>query len=241
MPALVFCCILLYLQSQIKAGLLVYYTMEITLKEDILRQFTQLEQPLLDEILVHSTIRQLTAGEEVMRTGQYIRSTMLLLNGLLKVYREDDEGNEFLMYYLEPGSACALSMMCTARNEQSQIMAKAVTEATVILIPSHLSEQWLAKYKSWHSFVIASYRERFEELLQTLDSIAFKALDERLLFYLRRHVKVSGPEIRLSHQQIATELNSSREVISRLLKKLEQTGAISLHRNYIEIISLNEI
>ncbi|MDX5419615.1 MAG: Crp/Fnr family transcriptional regulator [Hymenobacteraceae bacterium] len=215
--------------------------MEIPQKEDILKRFPQFEQPLLDEILAQSTIRQVEEGEEVMRTGQYIRSTVLLLSGLLKVYREDDEGNEFLMYYLEPGSACALSMMCTARNEQSQIMAKAVTEAEVILIPSHLSEQWLAKYKSWHNFVISSYRQRFEELLQTLDSIAFKGLDERLVFYLKRHVKVSGPEIRLSHQQIALELNSSREVISRLLKKLEQTGAITLHRNYIEVHSLNEV
>ncbi|WP_299986628.1 Crp/Fnr family transcriptional regulator [uncultured Pontibacter sp.] len=215
--------------------------MEIPQKEDIIKQFPQFEQLLLDDILAHSAIREVEEGEEVMRTGQYIRSTVLLLSGLLKVYREDDEGNEFLMYYLEPGSACAMSMMCTARDEQSQIMAKAVTEAEVILIPSHLSEQWLAKYKSWHNFVIASYRQRFEELLQTLDSIAFKGLDERLLFYLKRHVKVSGKEIRLSHQQIALELNSSREVISRLLKKLEQTGAITLHRNYIEVHDLEVV
>jgi CRP/FNR family transcriptional regulator len=112
------------------------------------------------------------------------------------------------MYYLEPGSACALSMMCTARNEKSQKMARAVTSAGVLLVPSHLSEVWLGKYKSWHTFVIASYRQRFGELLQTLDSIAFKGLDERLVFYLRRHVKGSGKEVRLSHQQIADELNS---------------------------------
>ncbi|MFD2513274.1 Crp/Fnr family transcriptional regulator [Pontibacter locisalis] len=212
--------------------------MEISDKEAILKQFPQLEQPLMDELLKQSTLKAIEAGEEVMRTGQYIKSTILLLSGLLKVYREDDEGNEFLMYYLEPGNACALSMMCTARNEKSQIMAKAVTDAEVLLIPSHLSEMWLGKYKSWHNFVIASYRQRFEELLQTLDSIAFKGLDERLLFYLKRHVKVSGKEVRLSHQQIADELNSSREVISRLLKKLEQTGAITLHRNYIEVHDL---
>ncbi|AKQ45537.1 Crp/Fnr family transcriptional regulator [Rufibacter radiotolerans] len=213
-----------------------------TLQKDIIhQQFPQFEQPLLDEILAHSTIRQVAEGEEVLRTGQYIRSTVLLLSGLLKVYREDDEGNEFLMYFLEPGNACALSMMCTARDEKSQIMAKAVTPSEVILIPSHLSEQWLGKYKTWHNFVIASYRTRFEELLQTLDSVAFKGLDERLLFYLKRQVQVTGKEIRLSHQQIADELNSSREVISRLLKKLEQTGAITLHRNYIEVHNLAKV
>ena len=212
--------------------------MENTQKDAVLRQFPQFEPSLLEEILRHSTIREVKEGDEILRTGQYIRSTVLLLSGLLKIYREDDEGNEFLMYYLEPGNACALSMMCTARNEQSQIMARAVDACEVILIPSHLSEQWLAQYKSWHNFVIASYRQRFEELLQTLDSIAFKGLDERLLFYLKRHVKVSGKEIRLSHQQIADELNSSREVISRLLKKLEQAKALSLHRNYIEVHDL---
>lgn len=209
--------------------------MESIDKNVLLENFSQLEQPLLDEILAQSTIKQLEDGEEALRTGQYIKSTILLSKGLLKIYREDDEGNEFLMYYLEPGNACALSMMCTARDEKSQIMAKAVEASEVILIPSHLSELWLSKYKSWHSFVIASYRERFEELLQTLDSVAFKGLDERLVFYLKRHVKVSGKEVKLSHQQIANELSSSREVISRLLKKLEQTGAITLHRNYIEV------
>ena len=215
--------------------------MEVLNKDIILKQFPQLEQPLLEELLTQSTLKEVGKGEEVMRTGQYIKSTILLLSGLIKVYREDDEGNEFLMYYLEPGDACALSMMCAARNEQSQIMAKAVVPSEVILVPAQLSELWLGKYKSWHSFVIASYRQRFEELLQTLDSIAFKGLDQRLVFYLKRHVKVSGNQVRLSHQQIAQELNSSREVISRLLKKLEQTGAIALHRNYIEVHDLEKV
>ena len=201
-------------------------------------RFPQLEQLLLQEIAQEGTIKQLAAGEEALRTGQYIRSTVLVLSGLVKVYREDDEGNEFLMYYLEQGDACALSMMCSAKNEQSQVLAKAVSDAEVLLVPAHLTEQWLAKYKTWYNFVIASYRERFEELLQTLDSIAFKGLDERLVFYLRRHVKLLGKEVRLSHQNIAEELNSSREVISRLLKKLEQQGAVMLHRNYIEVENL---
>jgi CRP/FNR family transcriptional regulator len=209
--------------------------------EEIQKQFPQFEQPLLDGILKESVVKHLEEGDPIIQTGQYIRSNILLLNGLLKVYREDDEGNEFLMYYLEPGSACALSMMCTARSETSQVKAKAVQPSDVVLIPAHLSEQWLAKYKSWHNFVIGTYRERFEELLQTLDSIVFKSLDERLLFYLKRHIEVSGPEIRLSHQQIAEELNSSREVISRLLKKLEQTGAVTLHRNYIEVHNLEKV
>ncbi|GAA4463677.1 Crp/Fnr family transcriptional regulator [Nibrella saemangeumensis] len=215
--------------------------MESIAKTTLQQQFPQLEPLLAEEIANQSTLRQLKEGDEALRTGQYIRSTVLVLSGLLKVYREDEEGNEFLMYYLEPGSACALSIMCTARSEKSQVMMKAVEDSEVILIPAHLTEAWLAKYKSWHNFVIASYRQRFEELLQTLDSVAFKSLDQRLLFYLKRHIKVSGPDIKLSHQQIAYELNSSREVISRLLKKLEQRGAITLHRNSIEVHNLDSV
>ena len=215
--------------------------MEAINKAEIQKQFPQFEQPLLDILLKESVIKHLEADAPIIQTGQYMRSSILLLNGLLKVYREDDEGNEFLMYYLEPGNACALSMMCTDRAETSQVKAKAVQASDVVLVPQQLSEQWLAKYKSWHNFVISSYRERFEELLQTLDSIVFKSLDERLLFYLKRHVQVSGKEIKLSHQQIADDLNSSREVISRLLKKLEQKGALTLHRNFLEVHDLEKI
>jgi len=144
------------------------------------------------------------------------------------------------MYYLEEGNACALSMLSEVKNEKSQIMAKAIKDTQVILIPLQIAEAWMQKYKGWYHFVVASYRQRFEELLQTLDSIAFKAMDERLVFYLQRHLQMEGTQIHLSHQQIANELNSSREVVSRLLKKLEQTGAIRLHRNAIEIINLNK-
>ena len=201
------------------------------------RQFRQLEAPLLEELARESVIRPLKEGEDVLQTGQYIRSTILVSSGLLKIYREDEDGNEFLMYYLQPGDACALSMLCSVRDETSGIMAP----SEVILVPAQLTELWLAKYKTWNHFVIASYRQRFEELLQTLDSVVFKGLDERLLFYLKRYRDKRGEEIRLSHQQIAEELNSSREVISRLLKKLEQRGALELHRNYIEIIDLDKI
>lgn len=210
-------------------------------KEMLHQKFSQLEEPLLAEIMKESVIRELGEGDDVLQTGQYIRSTILVSQGLLKVYREDNDGNEFLMYYLQPGDACALSLMCTAKNEKSGIMARAVTPSEVILVPAHLTEVWLAKFKTWNRFVIASFRQRFEELLQTLDSVAFKALDERLVFYLKRYQQVRGNEVKLSHQQIAEELNSSREVVSRLLKKLEQKGALHLHRNYIELIDLDKL
>ena len=201
--------------------------------------FPLFEPALHDELLLHSSVQQFNAGEPLMRTGQYFRSTMLIVSGLVKVYREDEEGNEFFMYYLQPGQACALSMVCATKQQTSQVMVKAVKDTMVLAIPLSFMDAWMATYKSWHQFVLETYRSRFEELLVTLDHVAFRAMDERLEFYLRQHQQtLQTGTITINHQEIADELNSSREVISRLLKKMEQLGKIKLHRNAIEIIQL---
>jgi CRP/FNR family transcriptional regulator len=141
------------------------------------------------------------------------------------------------MYYLQPGQACAISMVCATKNEKSQIMAKVVEDVEVLLVPLSLMDSWMMKHRSWYEFVIDTYRSRFEEVLEVIDSIAFRAMDERLEFYLKRHKDACGcTDLKLSHQEIATELNTSREVISRLLKKMEQRNLLKLHRNHIEIL-----
>ncbi|HMO31470.1 MAG TPA: Crp/Fnr family transcriptional regulator [Lacibacter sp.] len=202
-------------------------------------QYPVFEDALVEDIETHSDFRTYPPNEVLMRRGQYIRSTMLILSGLVKVYREDEEGNEFLMYYLQPGEACALSMVCAARQEASPIMAKTVTETEVLLVPIETMSDWMGKYRSWYQFVIETYRSRFDELLATIDSVAFRSMDERLEFYLKRARQVQGKTtIETSHQEIAHELNTSREVISRLLKKMEQRGLVSLHRNAIELLKL---
>ncbi len=209
--------------------------------QTLLQLFPQLEAALRSEMIKSASLKEFKAGESLLKSGQYIRATMLILQGLVKVYREDEAGSEFLMYYLEPGHACALSILCEVKNEKSQILAKAVEDSSILLIPLQASESWMLNYRSWYHFVLSTYRQRFEELLQTLDSIAFNSLDERLVFYLKKHQNTQGKEVNLSHQQIAHELTTSREVISRLLKKLEQKGAIRLHRNFIEIIQLTNL
>lgn len=201
--------------------------------------FPSFEKELQHELQQQGEIRSFKAGEQLMRTGQYFRSTMLILDGLVKVYREDEEGNEFFMYYLQPGQACALSMVCAAEHKPSAIMAKTVKDTEVIAVPLQLMDEWMTKYKSWYHFVLSTYRARFEELLNTIDHIAFRGMDERLEFYLKKHQETLNTNlITTNHQEIANELNSSREVISRLLKKMEQLGKIKLHRNAIEIIKL---
>ncbi len=209
-------------------------------QDDLLRKsYPLFEDKLVDEIEVQGEFKTFPANEVLMRKGQYIRSTMLVLNGLIKIYREDDDGNEFLMYYLKPGEACALSLVCAAKHEASPIMAKTVTETDVMMVPVDTMSEWMSKFKSWYQFVIETYRTRFDELLTTLDNVAFRSMDERLEFYLKRAKEAQQAiMLNISHQEIANELNTSREVVSRLLKKMEQKGMVNLHRNAIELKNL---
>lgn len=199
--------------------------------------FPNFEPELIDLIEKEAVQRTFYAGDIIMRTGQYIKSTVLVLEGRIKIYRENQEGGEFLMYYLEPGQACAVSMICAIQSQTSEIMAQAEENTEVLMIPVLLMDELMNKYKSWYQFVIQTYRGRFDELLSVVDNIAFRNMDERLEFYLKRHTGATGKKvIELSHQQIADDLNSSREVISRLLKKMEQRNLVKLHRNMIELL-----
>jgi CRP/FNR family transcriptional regulator len=199
--------------------------------------FPQFEPDLISEIEKHAVEKILQPDEIIMRTGQYIKSTVIIVSGRIKIYRENDEGGEFLVYYLGPGEACAVSMFCAIQSRASEIMAQAVEETEVIMIPIQLMEGFMSKFKSWSQFVIQTYRQRFDDLLIVIDNIAFRNMDERLEFYLKRFAgKTEKKVFEITHQQIADDLNSSREVISRLLKKMEQLGKVKLHRNAIEII-----
>jgi CRP/FNR family transcriptional regulator len=198
--------------------------------------FPQFEPGLVEIIEKEAVQRTFLAGEVIMRTGQFIKSTTLILEGRVKIYRENPEGGEFLMYYLGPGQACAVTMICAIQSQTSEIMARAEEDTEVLMIPIQLMDDLMNKYKSWYQFVIQTYRSRYDELLSVIDNIAFRNMDERLEFYLKRHVSSTGKKtIETSHQQIADDLNSSREVISRLLKKMEQRNLVKLHRNMIEL------
>ena len=207
--------------------------------ESIQKKFPGFEAALTEQMELDAKFRQIPAGTELMRPGQFIRSTMLVLDGLVKVYREDGEGNEFFMYYLKPGDGCALSMTCMVGQETSNIAAKTVQDSEIIMVPLEKMDAWMNQYKSWYHFVVKTYRDRFEELLQTLDSVVLRNLDERLEFYLKRHYKTLGSKIiPITHQEIAQGLNSSREVISGGLKKMAEGGKVKLNRHNIGILDL---
>ena len=200
---------------------------------------TLFEQELLDEIVRVGTFKEVPEGIKLIEIGEYIKSMPLLISGAIKILREDKDGDELLLYYLEKGETCSMTLSCCMSQSISEIRAVAETDTKLIMVPVQKMEEWTAKYKSWRNFVFESYHNRLNELLSTIDSIAFQNMDERLLGYLKEKSRINENKIiHNTHQEIAYDLHSSRVVISRLLKKLEEMGKIELHRNFIKIIQL---
>jgi len=195
------------------------------------------EDELKNEILKYSRASSIPAGDIIMDIGQVIDQIPLVTKGTIKIMREDEDGNEILLYYLEPGHACATSITCCLSGQRSTIRAVAEEQTEFLSIPVRYSDEWMVRFKTWKNFVMNTYAERFEELLKTIDQLAFKKMDERLSKYLHDKATLHNhSEIHISHQEIASDLNTSREVISRLLKQLENIGAIKLGRNRIVIL-----
>lgn len=207
-------------------------------KELIVETFNGVfEKDLLDEIAMAVTLVDFEENEVLIDFGQYIRTMPLLISGAIKIMREDFDEGELLLYFLEKGDTCAMTMACCMGDKKSEIRAVAENKGLVAMIPVSKMEEWMGKYKSWRSYVFESYNNRFKELLSAIDNIAFMHMDERLANYLEETAKVNDSWIiNKTHQEIAHELNSSRVVISRLLKALENEGKIKLHRNNIELL-----
>ena len=192
------------------------------------------EDALLNEINQVGTFKDVPEGFKMMEIGDYVRAMPLLVSGAIKILREDNDGDELLLYFLEKGDTCAMTLTCCMGQTKSEIRAIAETDAKLIMIPIQKMAEWSEKYKSWRNFVFESYHNRLNEMLETIDSIAFLKMDERLLKYLIEKARISNDNtVHSTHQDIAYELHTSRVVISRLLKKLETLGKIELHRNYI--------
>ncbi len=197
------------------------------------------EAELIREINQVATYKEITAGNKILEIGNYIRSMPLVLSGVIKILREDKNGDELLLYFVEKGNTCAMTLTCCMGQTKSQIRAIAETDVKLMMIPIQKMEAWSGTYKSWRNFVFDSYHNRLNDMLTTIDAVAFLKMDERLVKYLEEKSRISqNGIIKVTHQEIAYELHTSRVVISRLLKKLENLGKVSLHRNYIEVKTL---
>lgn len=195
------------------------------------------EVSLIRELEKQGRIHSFNAGETIMDVGQTVRFMPIILKGNIKVTRMDDEGREILLYFVHGVESCAMTFTCCMQQKSSEIKATVEEDTLVIMIPVGLMDEWIVKYPTWKSFVMQTMMQRFNELLKTIDSIAFQKLDERLIQYLRDRSKAAGSSLlNVTHQQIADELATSRVVISRLLKKLENDKKILLYRNQIKLL-----
>ncbi len=207
--------------------------------KDILEETFQgiFENELIAEIAAVAKPVSFREGDVLIDIGRYIKTMPLLITGAIKIMREDFDGGELLLYFLEKGDTCAMTLACCIGDKKSEIRAVAENSGMVAMIPVSKMEDWMGKYKTWRAFVFESYNNRFNELLSAIDSLAFMHMDERLFQYLQEASKVNQSSIIYkTHQEIAYALNSSRVVISRLLKALENEGKIKLNRSHIELL-----
>jgi CRP/FNR family transcriptional regulator len=196
------------------------------------------EPELIKEFEEKVKIVDVKQGEKVISVGQTVRIIPFLLNGTLKVSRLDDKLNEIFLYYLNAMEGCAMTFTCCMQQFPSEVQAVAEEDVTYLAIPISVMDEWIVKYPTWKSFVMRSIRSRFNELMHAIDQLAFQKLDERLVNYLKEKSKLTGSTVlNLSHTEIANDLASSREVISRLLKKLEIDGRLLLYRNQIKLLN----
>ncbi len=196
------------------------------------------EEALLEEITRVGTLREVPADFELMDIGEPIKGVPLMLSGAIKISREDINGDELLLYYLEEGDSCTMTMAWEMGQQKSQIRAVTELPSQLIMVPLSAVEDWSSRFPSWRKFIFQSYHKRMEELLATVDSIAFDQLEKRLWAYLVEKKRVTKMNtLSITHQTIAQEMHSSRVVISRLLKRLEVDQKIRLHRNAIELIA----
>jgi CRP/FNR family transcriptional regulator, anaerobic regulatory protein len=205
---------------------------------DIQQRFSQLFEPqLLQEIQNKSKLVNVKAGQVILDIGQTVRSMPIIIDGSVKVSRLDEDGRELLLYYINANESCAMTFTCCMQQFPSEIKAVAEEDVTLLALPVSVMDEWLAKFPTWKAFVMRTIRFRFNEMLKTIDQIAFQKLDDRLVSYLKDKSKHSGSSlVNLTHQQIADELATSRVVISRLLKKLENDKKVLLYRNQIKIM-----
>lgn len=197
----------------------------------------QFEPALIREIEELGELRSFKDGDIIMDYGKYIRMMPLVVKGTLKVLKKDDNGNEILLYYLSSSESCSMAYSCCLEEKKSEVKAIAEGDLDIIAIPHHKLDDWLCKYPSWKNYIMRSFNERFSEMLKSIESIAFHKLDDRLIAYLKEKKRLSGSSvIKASHYQIADELATSRVVISRLLKILENNGKILLYRNEIKLL-----
>jgi CRP/FNR family transcriptional regulator len=204
----------------------------ITLKKLIPQVDTELLQFIADEAVE----MDVPADTTLLKTGNYVQSVPLVIKGLIRVSR-NEEDKELLLYYIHPGEMCIMSFSACCNNSASLIEAVTLEETRILLIPSVKLREWINRFPSFNFFVYEMFNKRYLDLIETIDQLIFNHLDERLFNYLNEKALLTGTKtLSITHQQIATDMGTAREVISRLLKKLERKNKIITGRNQVKVL-----
>jgi CRP/FNR family transcriptional regulator, anaerobic regulatory protein len=195
------------------------------------------EAGLIEEMEDCGELMKFKEGDVIMDYGKYIKMMPIVVAGSIKVMKLDDGERELLLYYLSASDSCSMAYNCCMEMKKSEVKAVAEEDTVILAIPHNKLDSWLCKYPSWKNYIMRSFNERFLELLESVENIAFRKLDERLVRYLKEKSELTGSSlVKASHSQIAEDLASARVVISRLLKHLENDGKILLYRNEIKLL-----
>lgn len=193
-------------------------------------------EELINEICYNGHLKSFQHEEIIIDIGDKMEFFPLIVSGSVKILTEDKEGKELLLYYLEMGDTCAITLNITSQGNRSKIRAVAEDTCEILFLPTIKVDEWMVKYKEWRTFIMETYNYRMSEMLEAIDSLAFDNMENRLLKHLRDKAMVTGStEIHGTHADIANNLHSSRVVISRMLAKLEKDGVLTHSRNKISL------
>lgn len=192
---------------------------------------------LVEKLYKHSIRKEYEAGSILLDENSYIRSIPIVTRGTLKVVRTEEDGKEILLYYIKAGESCIMSFLGGMHNDTSKVKAEVEEDAEILFLPMDKVTLFIKEYPQWLDYIFRLYHKRFEELLEIVNAITFKKVDDRLLTLLEKKRELTGNNIlNITHEQLANELGTARTVVSRLLKQLEDTGKVKLGRNKITLV-----
>lgn len=191
---------------------------------------------LLEKLYQYSIQKEYAAGSVILNENAHIRSIPIVIRGTLKVIRTEEDGREILLYYIKAGESCIMSFLGGLHNEKSKVRAEVEEDAEILFLPMDKVSLFIREYPQWLDYIFRLYHKRFEELLEIINAIAFKKVDERLLALLyKKRDLIRNNTVNITHEQLANELGTARVVVSRLLKQLEENGTVQLGRNKITL------
>lgn len=215
---------------------------EIILKEKLKNYYSDIfEDDLINEIIKVGHFEKIKSGELLVDIGDDMTHIPLILNGVVKIIRKEKEGDEIVLYFLERGDTCAISFVNCINKKKSVFKGIVDKDVEALYIPIDIIDEWLIKFQSWRHFIIDSYHFRLIEMVDSIDSLAFLKMNERLLKYLSGKVQINhNIDLEITHQEIANDLNTSRVVVTRLIKQLHDEGKINSTRNHIKVLEFYE-